>query len=137
MKTLSQILTCILPLYAVIASAQTVSFDQINSSNVLAVIYQIPKQVELRTSPQTTALQYGNGNFAEISSLNNSIISVMQIGDHNFLNFENPSPNTKGNSVITTLGNNTIIDVTGSNSISDKIQIHVKGDNRIIFMRNY
>ena len=41
------------------------------------------------------------------------------------------------NPTITTQGNNNIIDITGSNSISEKIQFHVKGDNMTIFMRNY
>ena len=60
-----------------------------------------------------------------------------QIGDYNYLNFNNMFDKKSANPTITTQGNNNIIDITGSNSISEKIQLHVKGDNMTIFMRNY
>ena len=81
-------------------------------------------------------IQYGNENFAEIRTNSQTQLTALQFGDYNYLNFDNSFSKDKTRTTITAEGNNNIIDVTGSNSISDKMQIQVKGDNKTIFVTN-
>lgn len=81
--------------------------------------------------------QIGNQNYAELNINKGTDVRVLQNGDYNYLNFDNSFESKPTKSTITAEGNNNIIDITGSNSISEKIQIHVQGDNKTIFMRNY
>jgi len=118
-------------------SAQQISFDNLNSNNVLNLISQIASNAEASKNSEINIIQYGNQNYAEISANSKTQLSALQFGDYNYLNFDNSFDKTKTKSAITTQGNNNIIDITGSNSISEKMQIHVKGDNMTIFMRNY
>ena len=117
--------------------AQQLSFENINSSNALNIITQIAPETSANVGAQTQVLQYGNMNYAELSTNGGTTLQVQQLGDYNFLNFDNSFNAQKTNSVITTKGDNNIVDVVGSNSISEKIQIHVQGDNMTLFMRNF
>ncbi|MFP3593608.1 hypothetical protein [Chryseobacterium sp. SIMBA_038] len=114
--------------------SQQVDWDRINSNTVLNVIAgQNPDQM----MSYSNVIQIGDANNAELSLNAKTNISVKQLGDYNSLYFNNSFTDTETKTAITTQGNNNIIDVTGSNSISDGLQIQVKGDNKTIFMRNY
>lgn len=126
-------LVCIIPI-----CAQQISFENINSNNALAIISQIQSVPQSAKNSVTKTIQYGNKNYAEISTNNKAELSTSQIGEYNYLNFNNSfEKESQVKSTITAQGNNNIIDITGSNSISEKMQIHVKGDNKTIFIRNY
>lgn len=116
--------------------AQSVSFENINSNNVLNMLSQISNNVDVSKNSAIN-MQIGNQNYAEIKANSQTQLSALQFGDYNYLNFDNSFQKDKAKSTITTQGNNNIIDVVGSNSISDKMQIHLKGDNMTVFMRNY
>ena len=88
-------------------------------------------------SSYSNILQVGNNNHAELSINANTDIGVRQVGDYNTLYFVNSFTDAETRTAISAQGNNNIIDVTGSNSISDGMQINVKGDNKTIFVRNY
>jgi len=137
MNTLTRISALLLSVCAVLISAQQISFENINSSNILGIISQIQNAPDPQKNTEIKTLQYGNQNFAEINANSQTDLSTMQIGNYNYLNFDNSFEKNSVQSAITTQGNNNIIDITGSNSISEKIRIYVKGDNMTIFMRNY
>lgn len=139
MKTLLKIfgLTALLGTFWL--SAQEISFDHLNSDNVLQLLNanaMASSENKIKGS-QTQIMQYGNGNFSEIAINSLSKISAVQNGDYNFLNYDNSFTRDRAKVGITVEGNNNIIDVTGSNSISEKMQINMKGSNMTIFMRNY
>ena len=137
MNTLTRISSLLLLVCVILISAQNISFENINSNNVLTLIPQIQNTSDSQNNTDIKSLQYGNQNYTEIQANSQTSLSTMQIGDYNYLNFDNSFEKNSVKSAITTQGNNNIIDITGSNSISDKIQIHVKGDNLTLFMRNY
>lgn len=118
-------------------TGQQFSFDNINSKNAMAIVAQIQDNSISTKNYELTTVQYGTQNFAEIYANSNTNLSALQLGDYNYLNFNNVFEKTRASAVITTQGNNNIIDVVGSNSISEKMQLHVKGDNMTIYMRNY
>lgn len=114
--------------------AQQVDWDKINSSTVLGFIAGQQTEQPLYGSQ---VIQAGNSNSAELSLNARTHIAVQQLGDYNTLLFINSFTEKETKTAVTARGNNNIIDITGSNSISDGMQIHVKGDNRTVFMRNY
>ena len=114
--------------------SQQIDWDRINSNTVLNVIAgKNPDQM----MSYSNIIQMGDANNAELFLNAKTNISVKQLGDYNSLYFNNSFTDTETKTAVTTQGNNNIIDVTGSNSISDGLQIQVKGDNKTIFMRNY
>lgn len=113
--------------------AQQIDWEKINSNTILNII--AVQNPDLSVSPNI--LQIGNNNSAELSINAKTDIAVRQLGEYNTLYFVNSFSDTENKTTISAQGNNNIIDVTGSNSISDGMQIHVKGDNKTIFVRNY
>ena len=114
--------------------SQQIDWDKINSNSALSIIAaQNPDQV----TSYSNIIQIGNGNSAELSINAKTDIAVKQLGDYNSLYFVNSFTDTETKTAVTTQGNNNIIDITGSNSVSEGLQINVKGDNKTIFMRNY
>lgn len=120
-----------------VVTGQQFSFENINSKNAMAIVAQIQDNSISPKNYEVTTVQFGTHNFAEIYANSNTNLSALQLGDYNYLNFNNVFEKTRASAVITTQGNNNIIDVVGSNSISEKMQLHVKGDNMTIYMRNY
>ncbi|KPH12784.1 hypothetical protein [Chryseobacterium sp. ERMR1:04] len=114
--------------------SQQIEWDQINSNTILNVI---AGQNSDQGISYSNVIQIGEANNAELSLNSKTNISVKQLGDYNSLYFNNSFSDAATKTAITTQGNNNIIDVTGSNSISDGLQIQVKGDNKTIFVRNY
>ncbi|MDR3023338.1 hypothetical protein [Chryseobacterium sp.] len=114
--------------------AQEIDWDKINSNTIFNLIAR--QQID-QTSYGSNIIQIGDYNNAELSLNARTNIAVKQLGDFNTLYFINSFTDKETKAAITAQGNNNIIDVTGSNSISDGIQINVKGDNKTVFMRNY
>lgn len=137
MNTLAKILSVNLLMCILVVTGQQFSFDNINSKNAMAIVAQIQDNCISTKNYEVTTVQYGTQNFAQIYANSNTNLSALQLGDYNYLNFNNVFEKTRASAVITTQGNNNIIDVVGSNSISEKMQLHVKGDNMTIYMRNY
>lgn len=135
MKPLTTIAFLLIVALYSLCKAQTLNFDSLNSSTVL----DLYKQGILTTPPSSEIIvqQIGNNNYSETKTNRNTELQILQSGDYNYLYFNNTFDTTPARSTITAEGNNNIIDVTGTNSISDKMQIHIKGDNKTIFVRNY
>lgn len=115
--------------------AQEIDWDKVNSNTVFNFITR--QNIEMNAGYSSNVIQMGDYNNAELSLNSRTIITVRQLGDYNALYFINSFTEKETKAAINTQGSNNIIDVTGSNSISDGIQINVKGDNRTVFMRNY
>ncbi|AZA79520.1 hypothetical protein EG347_19455 [Chryseobacterium sp. G0186] len=122
-------LFALLPLHA-----QEIDWDKVNSNTVFNLI--AGQNVD-QSSYDSHIMQIGDFNNAELSLNARTTITVRQLGDYNALFFNNSFTEKETQTAITTQGSNNIIDITGSNSISDGIQINVKGDNKTVFMRNY
>lgn len=114
--------------------AQSTDWDKINSNTIFNMITMHNGDQDLSHS---NVIQIGDFNNAELSLNDRTHIAVKQLGDYNTLYFINSFTDRETRTSITTQGNNNIIDVTGSNSISEGMQINMKGDNKTVFMRNY
>lgn len=126
---------CAFALFALIrVQAQEIDWNKINSNTILNLI---ARQQTDQNSYGSNIIQMGDYNNAELSLNARTNIVVKQLGDFNTLYFINSFTDKETKAAVTAQGNNNIIDVTGSNSISDGIQINVKGDNKMAFMRNY
>ena len=123
-------------LFAVLCvNAQQLDWDKVNSNTVLDLMAK--QQTEQQGLYGSSVLQTGDYNNAELFLNPKTNIAVQQSGDFNTLYFINSFTDQETKTAITAQGNNNIIDITGSNSVSDGMQINVKGDNKTIFMRNY
>ncbi|MBB6369058.1 hypothetical protein [Chryseobacterium shigense] len=122
-------------LFAVLCvQAQQLDWDKVNSNTVLDLM---ARQQTEQTLYGSSIIQIGDYNNAELSLNAKTNIAVQQLGDFNTLYFINSFTDKETRTAVTAQGNNNIIDITGSNSVSDGMQISVKGDNKTIFMRNY
>jgi hypothetical protein len=121
------LLFMMLPLHA-----QNTDWDKINSNTIFNMITMQNMDQDL-----SHVIQIGDFNNAELSLNARTSIAVKQLGDYNTLYFINSFTDKETKTSITTQGNNNIIDVTGSNSISEGMQINMKGDHKTVFMRNY
>lgn len=119
---------------ALCVQAQQLDWDKVNSNTVLDLM---AKQQTEQALYGSNIIQIGDYNNAELSLNAKTNIAVQQLGDFNTLYFINSFTDKETRTAVTAQGNNNIIDITGSNSVSDGMQINVKGDNKTIFMRNY
>ena len=115
------------------AKAQQVSWEQINSHTVEDFML---KQNNEKNSNSNT-IQIGDYNEARLILNTQTDIQVKQTGDYNSLYYINSFTDTETKTSVITRGDNNIVDITGSNSISKDMMLNVKGDNMIVFMRNY
>ncbi|MEI3791344.1 MULTISPECIES: hypothetical protein [unclassified Chryseobacterium] len=123
-------------LFAVLCmNAQQLDWDKVNSNTVLDLMAK--QQTEQQGLFGSSVLQIGDYNNAEFFLNPKTNIAVQQLGNFNTLYFINSFTDKETKTAVTAQGNNNIIDITGSNSVSDGMQINVKGDNKTIFMRNY
>lgn len=113
--------------------SQEMDWGKINSSNVMDIVAGQNPDV----GTYTVISQMGDHNSAEFFINEKTSISLSQIGDYNKLFYINSFTDTEVRNTITTQGHNNIIDITGSNSISENMKMNIKGDNMTIFMRNY
>ncbi|GEJ48101.1 MULTISPECIES: hypothetical protein [unclassified Chryseobacterium] len=126
---------CVLAFFILLPlHAQEIDWDKINSNTIFNLI---TRQQTDQSSYGSDITQTGDHNNAELSLNARTHIMVKQLGDFNTLYFINSFTDKETKAAVTAQGNNNIIDITGSNSISDGIQINIKGDDKTVFMRNY
>ncbi|MBV6878941.1 hypothetical protein KVY03_03705 [Epilithonimonas sp. FP105] len=113
--------------------SQQIEWGQINSANVIDIIAGQNPDIGTYTS----TVQIGDHNSAELFINGRTSLSLSQIGDYNKVFYINSFTDAEVKNTITTQGHNNIIDITGSNSISENMKMNIKGDNTTIFMRNY
>lgn len=135
MKTICALFFCWLAFHPI--SAQEISLDQINSSNILEYYKSIqPQPVLDEYKKMTLTSQIGNGNIMEIFDRAPNYMVLSQMGNYNTTIFVNPN-SYPTNAEITIKGSGNYIDITGSNSISEGMRININANDMTIFMRNY
>ncbi|WP_326985429.1 hypothetical protein [Chryseobacterium sp. MP_3.2] len=113
------------------------NFNTINSLNVL----QLLENSTTRLTPshsKTAVIQVGNNNRASIyDKSKKSDLIIRQTGDFNTTKLTNTNLNLENNQKVNVEGSNNYIDVTGNNSNSKEMQINLKSNDKMIFVRHY
>ncbi|WP_210151656.1 hypothetical protein [Chryseobacterium scophthalmum] len=134
MKALTKLISCIIFFTFLWGKSQQVDWNKINSNTIIDVI-------SLQSIPQSNSssivAQVGKGNNADLTISSKTNIIIQQLGDQNSIYFNNAFTEKETKAAVTVQGYNNIVDVTGSNSVSDGMQINVKADNKTVFVRNY
>lgn len=117
--------------------AQNISFNDVNSSNVLDMY----RQIQASNMPQEMKsmdimVQIGEGNMIQLIDKTPNFIELVQTGNYNTTLYINPN-NYPTNAEIKINGSGNYIDITGSNSISDGMKMNINANDMTIFMRNY
>ena len=117
-------------------SAQTITLNNINSSNIL----EYYKQTEIKNLSQIQSVniltQNGIGNTAETYDKTPKYLNLSQNGNFNTTYFINPN-NYPTHAEIRINGSGNYIDITGTNSISDGMKVYINANDMTLFMRNY
>lgn len=135
---MKNLITIILVLiFSQLISAQNISFNDVNSSNVL----ELYRQSQAGNMPQEMKsmdimVQIGEGNIIQLIDKTPNFIELVQTGNYNTTLFINPN-NYPTNAEIKINGSGNYIDITGSNSISDGMKMNINANDMTIFMRNY
>ncbi len=135
---MKNLITIILVLiFSQLISAQNISFNDVNSSNVL----ELYRQSHAGNMPQEMKsmdimVQIGEGNMIQLIDKTPNFIELVQTGNYNTTLFINPN-NYPTNAEIKINGSGNYIDITGSNSISDGMKMNINANDMTIFMRNY
>lgn len=117
--------------------SQVIDLKNINSNNILEIIEK-NSPINTKSNSITSVSQIGNANYAEIiNKSGKGYIQMSQIGDFNTSYFINPYKNQKPETSVNVKGSNNHVDITGVNSISDKIIINLNTNDKMIFIRNY
>ena len=80
--------------------------------------------------------QIGNENSIFVYDSNGKNLQILQQGNYNstlYINVGNKETDLQINSI----GNNNYVDITGNNSNSEGMKIRIKGNDKMIFIRNY
>jgi len=82
--------------------------------------------------------QFGNDNFANLD-LNAFFIreNITQIGNNNTLRDYSLNSKNNRNVNVQQFGNNQKVYINGSNSLSEKIKINVRGNGKTVFVNNF
>lgn len=119
---------------AIICYAQEINFQDINSNNILRML-QSNQEIKISNS-EVTNLQSGNENKIYIFDNSAKKLEISQQGNFNTTQYVNPGSKPT-NIEVKSFGNNNYIDITGNNSNSDGMKIQVRGNDKMIFVRNY
>jgi hypothetical protein len=137
MKTFEKIFITLALLSTMLAKSQQIDWNRINSQTAVDMINLQNADQSLSVSSISQIAQVGNSNIADLSINAKTNIVVQQFGDQNSIYFNNAFSSKEAKTAITTQGNNNIVDITGSNSISEGMHLNVQGENLTVFMRNY
>lgn len=124
-------------LSTMLAKSQQIDWNHINSQTAIDITNTQSTDPSLLISSVSQVVQIGDLNNANLQINSKTNIMVQQFGDQNSIYFNNAFSSKEAKTAITTQGNNNIVDITGSNSISDKMHLNVQGENMAVFMRNY
>ncbi|WHF52165.1 hypothetical protein QGN23_02550 [Chryseobacterium gotjawalense] len=117
--------------------AQSIDFKNISSLNVLNII-DAPRTNVSEFSTKASVTQIGNNNNAMIyDKSKRSDLMIRQTGDFNTTLMTNTNPHLENKQKVNVEGNNNYIDVTGNNSNSKEMQINLKTNDKMIFVRHY
>ena len=118
-------------------SGQNIDFSELNSSNVLHIVNTVNQHTTMNTS-KTAVIQIGNSNSTSVYDRSKkSDILIRQTGNYNNTLMTNTNPELENQQKVNVQGDNNYIDITGNNSNSKEMQINVKANDKMIFVRHY
>lgn len=118
--------------------AQKLDFNQINSSNILSLLNPASVIQNNSASSKTAVIQLGNNNTSNIYDVSKkSNLLIRQTGDFNTTLMTNTNTQLENKQKVNIEGDNNYIDITGNNSNSKEMQINLKANDKMIFVRHY
>lgn len=132
--TINKLLFSLLILASSLVKSQQIDWQKVNSSTIENFLDS--RNME-QNNAESSFFQIGNHNNAMVLMNDKSNVNVKQTGEYNTTLYNNASTNKSSTVDISSNGNNNIIDVTGTNSLSKEMKINIAGDNKTIFIRNY
>lgn len=117
--------------------SQDLTFSEINSKNILNLL----NAESIKNSEQgskTAVIQIGDNNKANVYDRSKkSDLMIRQTGDFNTTLMTNTNPEIENRQKVSVEGNNNYIDITGNNSNSKEMQINLKTNDKMIFVRHF
>ena len=117
--------------------SQNLTFSEINSKNILNLL----NTESIKNSEQgskTAVIQIGDNNKANVYDRSKkSDLMIRQTGDFNNTLMTNTNPEIENRQKVSVEGNNNYIDITGNNSNSKEMQINLKTNDKMIFVRHF
>lgn len=118
-------------------NAQSINFNNINSLNVLSIINSTAPRSSENFS-KTAVIQVGNNNDAVVyDKSKRSDLMIRQTGDFNTTLMTNTNTKLENKQKVSVEGSNNYIDITGNNANSKEMQINLKTNDKMIFVRHY
>ena len=118
-------------------NAQSINFNNINSLNVLSIINSTAPRSSENFS-KTAVIQVGNNNDAVVyDKSKKSDLMIRQTGDFNTTLMTNTNTKLENKQKVSVEGSNNYIDITGNNANSKEMQINLKTNDKMIFVRHY
>lgn len=118
-------------------SGQSINFNDVNSKNVLHLISSENRPVNMDTS-KTAVVQIGDNNSALVyDKSKKSDLLIRQTGDYNTTLMTNTNRELENQQKVNVEGDNNYIDITGNNGNSKDMQINLKANDKMIFVRHY
>lgn len=109
-------------------------FNLINSNNVLDFISRVEENKPI--GYYSSIYQIGNNNLANVL-MQNSAISIQQVGNQNILLFNSGNTNGVNNSLdVFMRGNHNMVEIIGVNSISNGMSLEIFGNNKTVIISN-
>ncbi|UBB90173.1 hypothetical protein J4771_02130 [Candidatus Kaistella beijingensis] len=117
--------------------SQNLTFSEINSKNILNLL-NAESIKSYEQGSKTAVIQIGDNNKANVYDRSKkSDLMIRQTGDFNTTLMTNTNPEIENKQKVSVEGNNNYIDITGNNSNSKEMQINLKTNDKMIFVRHF
>ena len=117
--------------------SQNLTFSEINSKNILNLL-NAESIKNYEQGSKTAVIQIGDNNKANVYDRSKkSDLMIRQTGDFNTTLMTNTNPEIENKKKVSVEGNNNYIDITGNNSNSKEMQINLKTNDKMIFVRHF
>lgn len=113
------------------------SISDINANNIMAYYASgsLMKIIEANTNSASLVIQKGNNNNTEISLIDDKV-AAMQLGDNNAIFYQDKNAAQSSTMSISLQGDNNLVEVLGSNSISNGMSIEIIGNDKTVLVEN-
>ncbi len=117
--------------------SQNLTFSEINSKNILNLL-NAESIKNYEQGSKTAVIQIGDNNKANVYDRSKkSDLMIRQTGDFNTTLMTNTNPEIENKQKVSVEGDNNYIDITGNNSNSKEMQINLKTNDKMIFVRHF
>ena len=117
--------------------SQNLTFSEINSKNILNLL-NAESIKNYEQGSKTAVIQIGDNNKAnDYDRSKKSDLMIRQTGDFNTTLMTNTNPEIENKQKVSVEGDNNYIDITGNNSNSKELQINLKTNDKMIFVRHF